>query len=85
MLYGITMSSKRWTRSLFWQVVRSELSMGLRPTNMDENRIEPRVTLERPLNGRAYSGSVEAVSEFGLGCMFWTNLCSAIHASGLDR
>ena len=29
--------------------------------------------------GRAYSGSVEAVDEFGLGCVFWTNLCGAIH------
>jgi len=34
--------------------------------------------------GRAYSGSVEAVSEFGLGCVLWTNLCSAIHPCGLD-
>ena len=37
------------------------------------------VIIERALDGkgRAYSGLVEAVSEFGLGCVFWTNLCSA--------
>jgi hypothetical protein len=55
--------------------------MGLRPTHMDENRFEPGVTIERAQDGegRPYSGSVEAVDEFGLGSVFWTNLCSAIH------
>jgi len=28
--------------------------------------------------GRAYSGLVEAADEFGLGRVYWTNLCCAI-------
>ena len=47
--------------------------MGLRPTHRDENRIKPRAfTIELAWNGkdRGYSGSVEAVEEFGLGCVF---------------
>ena len=47
--------------------------MGLRSTYRDENRIELRAfTIELAWNGegRGYSGSVEAVDEFGLGCVF---------------
>jgi hypothetical protein len=47
--------------------------MGLRPTHRDENGIEPRAfTIELAWNGedRGNSGSVEAVSEFGQGCVF---------------
>ena len=54
---------------------------------MDENRFAAqRFTIERALDGegRPYSGSVEAVDEFGLGCVFWTNLCRAIHPLGQD-
>ena len=46
--------------------------MGLRPTHRDENRFEPRaITIGLAWNGkdRADSGSVEAVREFGLGCV----------------
>jgi hypothetical protein len=51
----------------------SELRMGLRPTYRYENRIELQAfTIELAWNGegRGYSGSVEAVSEFGLGSVF---------------
>jgi hypothetical protein len=44
--------------------------MGLRPTHRDENRFEPRAfRIELAWNGkgRADSGLVEAVQEFGLG------------------
>jgi hypothetical protein len=47
--------------------------MGLRSTHRDENRMERRAfTIDLAWNGddRGYSGSVEAVSEFGLGCVF---------------
>ena len=47
--------------------------MGLRSTYRDENRIElDAITIELAWNGedRGNSGSVEAVSEFGLGCVF---------------
>jgi hypothetical protein len=47
--------------------------MGLRPTYMDENRVESgRFTIWWALEGkgRGKSGSVEAVSELGLGCVF---------------
>jgi hypothetical protein len=59
--------------------------MGLRPTYMDENRGERSVTMEPAWDGedRAYSGFVEAVSEFGLGRVFWTNLCCAIRPCGM--
>jgi hypothetical protein len=50
-----------------------ELRMGLRSTYRYENRIEFQAfMIELAWNGegRAYSGSVEAVDEFGLGCVF---------------
>ena len=34
---------------------------------------------------RADSGCVEAAEEFGLGCVFWTNLCDAVRRTGLER
>jgi len=53
--------------------IYSELCMGLRSTYRDENHIELQgFTIELAWNGegRGNSGSVEAVSEFGLGCVF---------------
>jgi hypothetical protein len=47
--------------------------MGLRSAYRYENRIEFQAfMIELAWNGegRAYSGSVEAVDEFGLGCVF---------------
>ena len=51
----------------------TELRMGLRATHGDENRFEPAaftIGLAWDGEGRKYSGSVEAVTEFGLGCVF---------------
>jgi len=69
---------------VIWLTVGEELCMGFRPTYMDENWRE-RGTIERARNGegRAYSGLVEAVEEFGLGCVLWTNLYDACHL-GMD-
>ena len=71
-------------RLVLYPLVIYELSMGLRPTHMDENRLEPKRYHQTARNGegRADSGSVEAVYEFGLGSVIWTNLCSAIHSQG---
>ena len=47
--------------------------MGLRLTHWDENRFEPvafTIGLAWNGEGRKHSGSVEAVTEFGLGCVF---------------
>lgn len=47
--------------------------MGLRPTHSDENRFELgafMIDLAWDGEGRGHSGSVEAVMEFGLGCVF---------------
>jgi hypothetical protein len=53
-------------------VARIELHMGLRPTHRNENHFEPRAfTIELAWNGKGRNdpGAVEAVIEFGLGCV----------------
>jgi hypothetical protein len=58
--------------------------MDLRSTHMDENRFAPERVGSSGVDGegRGYSGFVEAVSEFGLGCVFGP-ICVAPPTSGL--
>jgi hypothetical protein len=44
--------------------------MGLRPTEVDENGAEEKMTKERNGRGQNRSGDVEAVREFGPGRVF---------------
>jgi hypothetical protein len=72
-LSGLPQRSDGGLPQEYFGAVSIELRMGLRSTHRDENRFDPRAfRMELAWNGKGRNdpGAVEAVIEFGPGCVF---------------